>query len=137
MKTFAISLVTLILIVAAITANGFFVKGFFEEIITDIEEAETFELSEGSYRDALKRAGEKLGGNLFFISLTVGRDETEELFCLIAEADVYLGKDDAQFRAAVEKLIRSLKRIRSYQTFCVEGLLICTPSHRPQEADAA
>ncbi len=135
MKTFASALITLILIIAIVAANGHFVKGLTEEIIAGFERSELSGRRDVSYRETLSFAGEELSRNLNLLSLSVGKDETEELFCLIAEAQASLGNDEAQFRTSVVKLIRALKRIKAYHTFCPDVILTCTRSHRLQEAD--
>ncbi|MBR6917807.1 MAG: hypothetical protein IKN38_06440 [Clostridia bacterium] len=123
MKTFVGALITFIVLLALVIANGIFISAIAESILSEVATASNEDAGIEERAAAVKRIEEELSENAFLLSLSVGHDETATLFSYIAEAKYNLGEDEASCFAALEKLERELKRLTTAECFCADGII--------------
>ncbi len=127
MKSFIISLIVFAVVISAVTLNVFYISKITKELIDIVSELPN-EAKDGSliydenpqFAHLVKRWNE----NEFFISITVGNKEAENVNSILIKMIEYYGAGDTpNYRAARSMLLYSLHLIQTEEQLSIEGIL--------------
>ena len=123
MKPFILSVLTLALLTAAVTANGNYVVRISEETIALVGEAEDPSANVEERRAAVGKIEKLFDDNMSLLSVSVGHDELSVVRCYVADAKRQTDGDRGQYLAALDKIAEEMEKIVIASAPKVDGII--------------
>ena len=122
MKTFVCAVSTFVFLFVLVTVNGTFFTRMTDAILADIDKASADDAGQEERKLALSEIRKTLNDNSFVISLSLGHDDVSALLAFVSDAERQINGDEGQFLSALDKLKTDVKRLKTSECFCFDGL---------------